>query len=61
MAKVIKDKWIAALMSRRFGVAVAGVVAVLLEEALGLTPEQTIGIVGIVIAWIYGDTKRKTE
>lgn len=58
---IVKKKWIEALTSRRFGIAVAGVVAVLLEQALGLTPEQVAGVTGIVMIWIYGDSKRKTE
>jgi hypothetical protein len=53
----------ALLQSRRFWVAVAGVVAVA-TESLGVTTlgsEQIQNIVLLCASWIVGDSLRKTE
>jgi hypothetical protein len=53
----------ALLQSRRFWVAVAGVVAVA-TESLGITTlstEQIQNIVLLCASWIVGDSLRKTE
>lgn len=55
------DKITALLKSRRFWIAVAGVVAVALHDTLGLDEQQTLELAGIVIAWILGDSLRETK
>lgn len=47
--------------SRRFGLAVVGILVVVLQEGLGLTPDQAITVAGLIGAWIFGDTVRKTS
>lgn len=50
------------LSSRRFWVAVAGVVAVVSDGlGWGLTEEQTLALALMVATWIGADTYRKTE
>lgn len=51
----------ALLKSRRFWVAVFGVLAVALHETIGLDPNVVEPIAAIAITWIVGDTLRKTE
>ena len=55
------DKVKALLKSRRFWMAVLATVAVVASEAFGLDQSQVMTIGGIVVAWIVGDTLRKTE
>lgn len=57
---ILLDKLIGALMSRRTWVAIGGVLVILFEEVLGLTPEQAQTIVNLLIAWIVGDSLYKT-
>jgi hypothetical protein len=53
---------IEALMhSRRFWLAVAGVAAVAFNETVGIPEENVLSIAAIVIAWILGDSVRKTS
>jgi len=51
------------LTSRRFWVSAVGLAAVCASEVLGieLDPEQMLGVVTIVVAWVIGDTVRKTS
>jgi len=46
--------------SRRFWVAIAGVVTVALQGTLGISPETVEPILAIAIAWIVGDSLNKT-
>ena len=55
------DKLKTSVKSRRFWVAVSGVVTVLLQDTLGLDAETTTKIVALGIAWIVGDSVRTTE
>lgn len=52
------DKLSPPFNSKRFWMAVAGVLAVALYERLGLSEEQTLQIAALIIAWIWGDTTR---
>jgi hypothetical protein len=59
----MQSKIQALLQSRRFWVALAGIVAVT-TESLGittLTPEQVQNIVLLCASWVVGDSIRKTE
>ena len=47
--------------SRRFWVAVGGVVTVLLQDTIGIPEETANSVVAIGIAWIVGDSLRTTE
>ena len=51
------------ITSRRFWVAVVGLVSVVASDTMGieLNQEQLIGVVTIVVAWVIGDTVRETE
>jgi len=49
------------IRSRRFWMAVLAAVAVAAQEGLGLDENQVLTIGGIVVAWILGDTLRRTE
>lgn len=51
----------ALLGSRRFWAAALGVVAVLLEDAVGLSKEQVAMIVALLGSWIVGDSLQKTQ
>ena len=55
------EKIKAAFNSRRFLLALAGVLAVLLNEQIGLSQEVSTQLAAIIIAWIVGDSLRKTE
>ena len=53
----------ALITSRRFWVAVVGLVSVVASDTMGieLDQEQLIGVVTIVVAWVIGDTVRETK
>jgi|TARA_R100001163_G_C4946922_1_gene116337 hypothetical protein len=55
------DKLKALVKSRRFWVAVGGVVTVLLQDTIGIPEETANSVVAIGIAWIVGDSLRTTE
>ncbi len=57
-----KNKVQSLLTSRRFWVAAAGLAAVVSEDIFGviLDTEQLVAVSTIVVAWIIGDTVRKT-
>ena len=55
------DKLKALVKSRRFWVAVGGVVTVLLQDTIGIPEETASSVVAIGIAWIVGDSLRTTE
>ena len=55
------DKLKALVKSRRFWVAVGGVVTVLLQDTIGIPEETAQSVVAIGIAWIVGDSLRTTE
>ena len=57
----IFNKLLSLLQSRRFWSAVGGVLTVIFQEALGLTPEQAAAIVAIIMSWIVGDSLNKTK
>ena len=40
--------------------AVGGVLAIVANDVLGLDEKETLSIVGIVVAWVLGDSVRKT-
>ena len=58
----MKDKFLTMLKSRRFLIAAAGVAVVVGQDMFGITldTEQVVAVAGIVMAWILGDTFRKT-
>ena len=47
--------------SRRFWVAVGGIVTIALQDILGIPDETAVTIVTMGIAWIVGDSVRGTE
>jgi|TARA_R100001163_G_C5063566_1_gene200880 hypothetical protein len=55
------DKLKTLVKSRRFWVAVGGVVTVLLQDTIGIPEETANSVVAIGIAWIVGDSLRTTE
>ena len=55
------DKLKALVKSRRFWVAVGGVVTVLLQDTIGIPEETANTVVAIGIAWNVGDSLRTTE
>lgn len=57
------DKLKSLLTSRRFWVAVFGVVAIVSSKLFGveLDTEQLVSIVMVILGWILGDSIRKTE
>tara|TARA_Y100000004_G_scaffold195599_1_gene263056 strand:- start:509 stop:682 length:174 start_codon:yes stop_codon:yes gene_type:complete len=55
------DKLKTLVKSRRFWVAVGGVVTVLLQDTIGIPEETAKSVVAIGIAWIVGDSLRTTE
>jgi hypothetical protein len=59
----MNEKLKSLLRSRRFYVAVAGVVAVVATDVFNieLDTEQLVTIGSIIAAWIIGDTVRETK
>ena len=55
------DKLKTLVKSRRFWVAVGGVVTVLLQDTIGIPEETANSVVAIGIAWIVGYSLRTTE
>ena len=55
------DKFKALLRSRRFWVAVGGVLVVAANEGLGVPEATANSIVAVAVAWIVGDSLRVTE
>ena len=55
------EKLKTAFNSRRFLLALAGVLTVLLNEHLGLSQECAMQLSAIIIAWIVGDSLRETK
>ena len=47
--------------SRRFWKEVSGVLVIVFQEKLCLTPLEASSIAGMLMAWILGDSYRKTE
>lgn len=56
-----RNKLSALIQSRRFWMAIVGIVAIAAEDLLGLDPEEVLMVGGVVVAWIIGDSVRKTE
>jgi hypothetical protein len=54
------SKWKSLLSSRRFLMAVAGLIAISLNTVLGMDESQVLAMAGIIVAWILGDSKRET-
>ena len=59
----MNDKLKSLLTSRRFWVSAAGLAAVVSKDVLGveLNTEQVVAVASIVVAWVIGDTVRKTS
>jgi len=55
------DKLTSLVKSRRFWISVAGVAAVVLNETFGISDQEVFEVAGIVIAWVIGDSLRKTQ
>tara|TARA_A100001515_G_scaffold138980_1_gene133136 strand:- start:1620 stop:1790 length:171 start_codon:yes stop_codon:yes gene_type:complete len=55
------DKLKSLLKSRRFWTAVASVVVVAMNEALGIPEDTANAIAAIGVSWIVGDSLRTTE
>jgi hypothetical protein len=56
----MKEKLNTLIISRRFLVAVGSVLVVIFHDGIGIPEESVTGIVNVAIAWILGDTYRKT-
>lgn len=56
----MRSKVSALFNSRRFWVAALGVIAVVLEDSAGLSPEASSHIVSLLGMWIIGDSLNKT-
>ena len=54
------DKIGALFTSRRFWATVGSVLTVILQDVIGLTPEQALVVVGILQSWVIGDSLNKT-
>ena len=48
------------LLSRRFQLAVIGIVVVLLHETLGVDEETARTIAVVIVGWFFGDSITKT-
>jgi hypothetical protein len=59
--KDMVDKVKALVKSRRFWVAVGGVVTVVLQDTLGIDEGTATSLVALGVAWIVGDSLRVTE
>ena len=59
----MSEKLKSLITSRRFWVAAAGLAAVVSSDVFGfeLNTEQVVAVMGIVVAWIVGDTLRETK
>lgn len=55
------DKFLAALYSRRFLVAVAESLVILFHDSLGISEEAARQLLMVAIAWIIGDSVRETK
>lgn len=49
------------LKSFRGGAVLSGILTVVFQDALGLSPEATMEITGLIIALVFGDTVRPKE
>jgi len=56
----MQNKITALLKSRRFWIALAGVVAIVFNDQLGIPEEEVNKVAAIVIAWVLGDSYRQT-
>lgn len=63
MFELLWAKLLALFISRRFWLSLATVIALIIKEVVGLEIDlETIaGFVGVVIAWIVGDSIKTTE
>ena len=55
------DKLLGMLKSRRFLMAVLAILTIVLQDGIGLEPEQANWIATIIITWIAGDSWKKTD
>lgn len=55
------DKINTMFKSRRFWVAVSGVIVIVAQDLIGLSQAQSEPIIAILIAWIIGDSLEKTK
>lgn len=55
------EKLTALLNSRRWWTAVGGAVVVAFKDVLGMDEQTAWGIVSLAIAWIVGDSIKRTE
>ena len=58
---IMIDKLKALARSRRFWVAVGGVVVIAANATLGIDEDTANKLVAIAVAWIVGDSLRVTE
>ena len=56
-------KLLALFVSRRFWLAIASTVVLIVKEVVGLEIdiETVVGFIGVVMAWIVGDSLKTTE
>ena len=55
------DKFKTLVKSRRFWVAVGGVVTVVLQDTIGIDEGTAHSLVALGVEWIVGDSLRVTE
>jgi len=57
----MSDKLASLIRSRRFWLTVGGVLAVVFQDVLNIPEEEVMQVVGLLIAWVVGDSLRKTQ
>ena len=58
---IVRDKVVSLLQSRRAWTLVGAVIVEFLQEELQLDPETAHAIAAALIAWVLGDSLRRTE
>lgn len=63
LIEYVSRKIVALILSRRFWVAMAGVVVLVSRELLGweLDPTTVVSFIGLLISWIIGDSLHNTQ
>ena len=49
------------IRSRRFWAAIGGILTVAMQDVIGLSETASLEIVGLIAAWIVGDSIMKTD
>ena len=49
------------IKSRRVWAILMGILTVILQQGLGLTPDQVLQVTGLVSIWVIGDSLKHTQ